>query len=62
MEHDKVLKLLTLKSFALYSVASKRRKELAKNQKVFRFISLARRSLMAFKLNIALSRQKVSQN
>ena len=54
MEHSKVLKLLTLKSFAIFSIASKRRRELAKNQKAFRFISLARKALMSLKLNINL--------
>ena len=57
-----MLKLLTLKSFALYSVASKRNKELIKNQKIFRFISLARRTMMALNLNIKLSKLKITQN
>jgi len=62
LEHVKTLKLLTLKAFAIYSVASKRRKELQKNIKMFRFISLARRTLMAFKINISLQRDKETMN
>jgi hypothetical protein len=52
MEHAKTLKHLTLKAFALYSIASKRRKELNKNQQFFRFISLARRTFLGFKINV----------
>ncbi len=62
MEHVKTLKLLTLKAFAIYSVASKRRKELQKNIQMFRFISLARRTLMALKINISLQRDKETMN
>jgi hypothetical protein len=62
LEHVKTLKLLTLKAFAIYSVASKRRKELQKNIQMFRFISLARRTLMALKINISLQRDKETMN
>ncbi len=48
-----------MKAFALYSIASKRDRELKKNMQYFRHKSLLSRTLLGFKLNISMNKKKV---
>ena len=53
------LKVRTLRAFALYSVASKRDRELKKSLKYFRSHSLASRTLSGLKENVNAKKKKV---
>ena len=59
IEHTQRLKVKTLRAFALFSVASKRDRELKKNMRYFRWRALATRVVMGLKVNIHMKRRKI---